>query len=130
VQDSPRAGWPTKQDPETINTILSKVRLDRFGREKTCPDLAGEVSQERIEISSSTVWTILKKASLRKTKPTRKPGLTKKMRAERLAWCLAHEHWTLEDWKNVIFSDETSVILLHRRGGSSTSSWWLSCLAF
>jgi hypothetical protein len=39
------------------------------------------------------------------------------MRAERLAWCLAHERWTLEDWKNVIFSDETSVILLHRRGG-------------
>jgi transposase len=92
VQDSPRAGRPTKQDPETINTILSKVRLDRFGREKTCADLAGELSQEGIEISSSTVWTILKKAGLRKTKPTRKPGLTKKMRAKRLAWCLAHEH--------------------------------------
>ena len=117
VQDGARSGRPTKQDPQTVNTILSKVRLDRFGREKTCADLAGELSQEGIEISSSTVQTILRKAGLRKTKPTRKPGLTKKMRAERLAWCLAHEHWTLDDWKNVIFSDETSVILLHRRGG-------------
>jgi transposase len=117
VKDSPRSGRPTKQDPETVNTILSKVRLDRYGREKTCADLAGELSKEGTEISSSTVHTILRNAGLRKTKPTRKPGLTKKMRAERLAWCLAHEHWTLEDWKNVIFSDETSVILLHRRGG-------------
>jgi hypothetical protein len=39
------------------------------------------------------------------------------MRAERLKWCIEHQHWTLEDWKNVIWSDETSVVLLHRRGG-------------
>ena len=39
------------------------------------------------------------------------------MKRERLEWCLAHRHWTLEDWKDVIWTDETSVILLHRRGG-------------
>ncbi|KAJ5941766.1 hypothetical protein N7516_001934 [Penicillium verrucosum] len=39
------------------------------------------------------------------------------MREARLAWCLEHRDWTLEDWKNVIWTDETSVILLHRRGG-------------
>jgi hypothetical protein len=38
------------------------------------------------------------------------------MKKERLEWCQAHVHWTLEDWKNVIWSDETSIILLHRRG--------------
>lgn len=38
------------------------------------------------------------------------------MRKERLDWCLARQHWTLEDWKNVIWSDETSI-LIHRRGG-------------
>ncbi|OJJ79518.1 uncharacterized protein ASPGLDRAFT_1040611 [Aspergillus glaucus CBS 516.65] len=32
-------------------------------------------------------------------------------------FCLAHKDWTLEDWKNVIFTDETSVALSHRRGG-------------
>ena len=35
----------------------------------------------------------------------------------RLAWCLEREHWTLEDWKNVIFLDETSVVLGGVRGG-------------
>jgi len=43
--------------------------------------------------------------------------LTQKMIKERLEWCRQHEHWTLEDWKNVIWTDETSVVLLHRRGG-------------
>jgi transposase len=39
------------------------------------------------------------------------------MKEERLKWCLAYKDWTLEDWKRVIWSDETSVVLLHRRGG-------------
>ena len=42
--------------------------------------------------------------------------MTKKMRKERLEWCLQHKDWTLEDWRNVIWSDETAVVLLHRRG--------------
>ena len=117
VQDAQRSGRPTKQSQPVIDSIVSKVRVDRYGREKSCADLAGELSEEGIEISAATVWRILTKAGMRKTKPTRKPGLTKKMRAARLAWCLEHRDWTLDDWKNVIWSDETSVILLHRRGG-------------
>jgi hypothetical protein len=38
------------------------------------------------------------------------------MRKIRYEWALAHQYWTLEDWKKVIWSDETSVILGHRRG--------------
>ena len=116
VEDKPRSGRPTKQDPSTVEIILSKVRLDRYGREKTCADLAGDLSELGIKISGMTIYRVLKNAGFRKTKPTRKPGLTKKIRAERLAWCLEYESWTIEDQKNVIFSDETSVILLYRRG--------------
>lgn len=39
------------------------------------------------------------------------------MRKERYAWALLHKDWTLDQWKLVIFSDETSVVLGHRRGG-------------
>jgi hypothetical protein len=38
------------------------------------------------------------------------------MKKARLDWCLAHQHWTLEDFKNVIWTDETAIVLLHRRG--------------
>jgi hypothetical protein len=30
----------------------------------------------------------------------------------------AHGDWTLEDWKNVIWADETSIVLGRRRGGT------------
>jgi transposase len=117
IADAPRSGRPKKQSPELQEKVLAKVRHDRFGREKTCADIAGEISLEGLNISATTIWRILRSASLKKTKPTRKPGLTQKMKNERLKWCLQHQHWTLEDFKNVIWTDETSVVLLHRRGG-------------
>jgi hypothetical protein len=117
LEDAPRSGRPTKDTKEVEELITSKVRLDRYGREKTCAQLAGDLSQAGIQISGITIWRILRRMGFKKTKPTRKPGLTKRMREERLAWALAHEHWTLEDWKRVIFSDETSVVIGHRRGG-------------
>ncbi|KAI1512890.1 Tc1 [Pyrenophora tritici-repentis] len=116
LEDAPRAGRPHKQEA-IHNATLSQVCRDRYGREKSCADIAGDLSVHGYNISSTTVWRVLKAAGYNKTKPTRKPGLTKKMRQERLEWCLAHQDWTLEDWKNVIWSDETSVVLNHRRGG-------------
>lgn len=38
------------------------------------------------------------------------------MKRERHKWCEAHSDWSLDDWKNVIWSDETSVVLGQRRG--------------
>ena len=117
LQDAPRGGRPKKNTEAARELLVNKVRRDRFSREKTCADLAGDLSYYGIEMSATTVWRALRQAGMKKTKPTRKPGLTAKMKKDRLAWCLDHEHWTLEDWKNVIWSDETSIILLHRRGG-------------
>jgi transposase len=116
VEDAPRTGRPSKQQ-QAFEKVVNLVRRDRYGREKTCADIAGDLSQDGLDISASTVWRVLRKAGYKKTKPTRKPGLTKKMRNERLAWCREHEDWTLEDWKNVIWTDETAVVILHRRGG-------------
>jgi hypothetical protein len=52
----------------------------------------------------------------RGVKESTKPGLTEDMKKARLGFCKAHEHWTIEDWKKVIWTDETSVVLSHRRG--------------
>ncbi|KAI1520645.1 HTH-Tnp-Tc3-2 domain containing protein [Pyrenophora tritici-repentis] len=100
VQDASRSGRPAKQTEE-----------------KTCADVAGGLSLKGVEISASTVWRVLREAGYKKTKPTRKPGLTQEMRSARLKWAIDHRDWTLEDWKNVIWTDETSVVINHRRGG-------------
>jgi transposase len=113
IQDAPRSGRPSKQTKDTTSAVVLTVRRDRYGREKSCADIAGMLREKGIEVSASTVYRILKKAGFRKTKPTRKPGLTKQMREDRLRWCLKYKDWTLEDWKNVIWLDETSVVLLY-----------------
>jgi hypothetical protein len=77
---------------------------------------SSEVLAYEQDIGYRSALRILKKHGLHCVKPTTKPGLTEAMKKARLEWCLAHEHWTLEDWKNVIWIDETSVILGHRRG--------------
>jgi transposase len=84
LEDAPRSGRPSKQD-QIKEPVLDKIRRDRYGREKSCADLAGKLSNERLDVSATTIWRTLKNSGLRKTKPTRKPGLTKKMRAERLS---------------------------------------------
>jgi len=84
LEDAPRPGRPRKQTPENIEKVVKKVRKGRYGREKSCADLAGELSMEGLDISAITIWRILKQAGFKKTKPTRKPGLTKKMKKDRL----------------------------------------------
>lgn len=53
---------------------------------------------------------------MRPRKTTKKPGLTPAMMKKRYEFCLKYEHWTIEDWKKVIWTDETSVCLGIRRG--------------
>ena len=36
-----------------------------------------------------------------------------RMKRRRLEWCRAHSSWTVEDWKRVIFSDETYIEINH-----------------
>lgn len=84
LADAPRSGRPSKQNTDIQAEVLLKVRFDRYGREKTCANIASELSLSGIDISVITIWRILRKAGLKKTKLTRKPGLTQKMKNERL----------------------------------------------
>ena len=36
IEDGKRSGRPTKQTTEIIQDVISKVRRDRYGREKSC----------------------------------------------------------------------------------------------
>ena len=111
VIDSERSGRPKEILIEKEEALLVSVRDNRSGREKSSEVLAYEQN-----ISYTSALRILHKHGLNNVKPTTKPGLTVAMRKARYEWCLAHAHWTLEDWKNVIWTDETSVVLCHRRG--------------
>jgi transposase len=111
VIDAPRSGRPKTVTEAVEQSLLANVRADRNGREKSSEYLAYEVN-----ISRRSVCRVLAAHGLKAVKPTRRPLLTDSMKAARLRFALAHAHWTLEDWKQVIWTDETSVILGQRRG--------------
>lgn len=111
IIDATRSGRPKTISEATKQGVIDSVTKDRCGREKSTEYLAYEAG-----ISESSVLRILNSSFFKKCKPTWKPGLTDEMKHKRISFALQYQDWTLEDWKNVIWTDETSVILGHRRG--------------
>lgn len=61
------------------------------------------------EVSVSTVRRALVKIGFKIRKPSKKPLLTDNHKILRLQWARNHQNWVLEDWKTVIWSDETMI---------------------
>jgi transposase len=110
--DAPRSGRPTKVTEAIEASIVSTLSQNSTTRSFTSEKLGLQ-----FHLSASTIKRTRKRKGYRKVKPTIKPGLTDAMKEARFQFALRYQHWTLEDWKAVIWSDETSVILRHRRGG-------------
>jgi transposase len=70
-------------------------------------------------ISSQTVRRHLKKAGMKAVVKRKRPLLKKRHRQARLDFALTHKDWTVEDWKRVVWSDETKI----NRLGSDGKKW-------
>jgi len=66
-----------------------------------------------IPVSQSTLSRRLHEEGLGRYVARRKPGLRPENVEERLNWAIAHKDWTIEDWKRVIWSDETIIVVGH-----------------
>ena len=51
-------------------------------------------------------------------KMAKKPLLTEHMQNQRLKFALAYQDWTVEDWKQVLFADESHFELMPQSRGS------------
>jgi transposase len=70
-------------------------------------------------IHPKTVRRALRKAGLKAVKKPKKPQMTYAQRQVRKDFALAHRDWTVEDWKRVLWSDETKI----NRLGSDGVQW-------
>ena len=104
--DAPHSGQPKRITEESSVKVLEEVNKNWGGREMTTNELGfkGGIS------GMSALW-VLHAHKLGKFKSIWKPGLTTEIKAARYEFALKHEDWTLEDWKNVILTDKTSIIL-------------------
>jgi transposase len=117
AEGAPRSGRPKKITPEVEEQVIKAISKNSTTRELFTQKIADIVSPlVRGGLSDRSVHRILRRCGYKPCKPTKKPGLTKENKLAQLTWCLDHKDWTLEDWKNVIWSDETSITWGGQRG--------------
>ena len=86
--------------------------------------LANILRDEGFQVSNRTIQKFLKRRGYKKLKHTIKPGLNLAQKQARLRWALQFKDWTVEDWKRIVWSDESLVVLGLYRG--KRRAWRLS----
>lgn len=103
--DRKRSGRPKKTTPATDRLIQRMSKRDRF---KSVPNIRAEMNKSLPEpISDSTVNRRLHAAGLFGRVAVKKPLLRKQNKQKRLKWAKEHVNWTIEQWKKVLWSDES-----------------------
>ncbi len=91
------------------------VRLVRDDRKATVTQITTRYNQHmQNTISERTTRRTLKQMGYSSRRPHR-VLLSAKNRKRRIQFTQAHQHWTIEDWKNVAWSDESRFLLRHKR---------------
>ncbi|KAM7407138.1 hypothetical protein PAMA_003055 [Pampus argenteus] len=130
VVSKARSGRPKVTTPAEDQYIqLSSLR----DRRVTSSQIQYLLNKERVTpISKSTVKRRLSCSCLRRRAAVSKPLLRRGNKAKRLGWAKKYQHFTVDDWKKVLFTDETSISQsitpTVKHGGENIQVW--GCFAY
>src|SRR3979411_2288500 len=85
------------------------MHLLTTGKAITTIDLKLSLNSMNISASPWTICRMLKMQGMMAHIARRKPYLSPRKKLKCLHYAQKHEHWTISDWKHVIFSDETKI---------------------
>lgn len=102
-----KRGGVSKLTPRDKRRIVSNIAN---GIVKTPKQAAASLQASMgISVTPQTVRNVLRESGLKAKKKPKKPALTARHRKARLDFALRHKEWTIEDWKKVVWSDETKI---------------------
>lgn len=105
LSDRKRSGRPKVTSAAEDRFI---VTTSKRNRRLTAPDITRELNKTRNKkVSISTVKNRLSAAGLHGCLAVKKPLLRAIHKKKRLQWAKQHEHWTMEQWKTVLWTDES-----------------------
>jgi transposase len=110
-------GRPSKLSDTNIRHAIRLITSQRADNAVQVTKMLRDVTNQ--SLSSSTVRRGLKKTGMKAVVKSKKPLLTKRHMKERLDFAISHKDWTVDDWKKVIWSDETKI----NRLGSDGRIW-------
>src|SRR5437762_4641497 len=103
---TPRSARPPKLDDRDRRHIKRYVRNDRTTRREPLADISDKLN---LNVSSDTIRRVLKSTGMNHRIQRKRPFLTHPQKRARLAFAKKFIHWTIEDWKRVIFTDEMGM---------------------
>jgi transposase len=109
----PRTGRPQEWNTYHVRRLVRRVR--QFPK-LTYAQLRQELGWE---FSDSTLKRMLEPSGIRNWRAKRRPHLSEAHAKKRLEWCKARRHWTLEQWRTYMWSDECSA----ERGKGKSAEW-------
>ena len=113
-KDRPRQGRPPKL---TDRNKRATIRILKKNEASTATAISKVLkTSHKIQVSRQTVARALKSFGYACRIKKKKPKLTEKHKKVRLAFAKKYESWTTDDWKNVIWSDESKFNLLNSDG--------------
>jgi len=113
-EDQPRSGRPTKLNDREKRKVAQILRKGEATNAEAIRKVAK--AHHEIDVSRDTVARTLASFGYAARVKCKKPALTDKQKKERLAWARNHSTWTIEDWRKVVWSDETKFTLANSEG--------------
>lgn len=110
-------GCPVKLSPANI---CHAVKLITSGKAETAVQVSKALQTiTNKPVTAQTVHRHLRSTGMKAVVKKKKPHLSQKHRRERMDFAIRHKDWTLDDWKRVVWSDETKINHL----GSDGRKW-------
>lgn len=107
VERRPRSGRPRVLNEREDRYVVQYARRHRHD---PAPALRNHFQRTfRRVLSTSTVRRRLHRANLHSRRHLSVPTLLPRHRAARLQWALEHREWLLQQWRWVMFTDETRI---------------------
>ena len=103
-KENPVGGRPKKLTPHAERSILTQIRS---GRASDMTHTLNAVLDS--PITPQTTRNLLRRHHMYAVKQKKKPLLKPHHKWGRLAWAEKHINWTVQDWKRVMFIDESKV---------------------
>ena len=101
VSRKPGSGRPRKTNVRGDRRIVREANNNRF---ISAPQIASNLN---MNVSGSTISRRLRAAGFNGYWAVKKPYVSEANQLKRVTWCQQHVNWTAEQWKKVLWSDES-----------------------
>ncbi len=118
-----KRGRKIKLSERVLRKLMNYVKQNRF--KSLSIIVAGYNAFAPVKISFNTLRRYLHKQGIKSCIAVSKPFLSTRNIRARILWANLHQNWSLSQWQNVVFSDESSFTA--RPTSLRKRVWRLSC---